>query len=388
MRKRGPCAARMLLVMVIVIGLLPVAGLETADAQRDMTVSPAQGPIGLEVKVCAIGMTPNGTIPVGNLMFDGSPWNTRPLALDSSGDMCCSVLVVPQRDPERTYTLQATDDHGNISWGYFTITRPTIEISPAAGYRGQEVKVTGKGWVPLYSPVMITFSPTRNGSVVQEASVQKVTPDGNGRFTTEFTVPLDAESVNLVGAYDFLGNRALGRQFSLKPPSLTVDPVVGPPGITAVVTGRGFWPLSPVSSLMFDRINIMPPGGLVTDNMGHFTSPFIVPDLAAAAYLVSAEVGGVKLTTCFRIIGYRAPLESEPLANMTLPVSSALASIEGQLVRVWGYQDGKWRMYDPEDLAGSNLTGLMKDRAYWVLVDADCTLIFRKLKAGWNPIGW
>ena len=391
--RRGiDCATRVLLVLAIVAGLLPVLGLcVEAAQQRTLTLSPSSGPIGLEVKVCASGMTPDSVIPVGYLTFDGSPWNTRALPVDlpyqGLATMCCSMQIVPAKAPG-LYVVQARDTGPNgiagdaddvIVKASFTVTRPTIELSPATAYRCEKVTVKGKGWVPLVSPVIITF----NGSIVGKA-----TPDSNGRFTTDFTVPLDAVATNVVGASDFFGNRAGDQPFFLKPPSLMVDPTAGPPGITATVTGRGFAPLSPVSRLTFDGMDVMPPGGLATDCTGYFTSPFIVPDVAAAPYLVSAEVAKLRLSTCFRVIGYRPPLEVEPIANSTFPVDRALADIKGQLVRVWGYQDGAWRMYDPQDLAGSNLTGLTKDRAYWVLVNADCVLIGRELTTGWNLIGW
>jgi hypothetical protein len=390
--KRVLWAARTFLVLVIIAGLMPVVGLGTVGAQqRTLTTSPSSGPICLEVKVCASGLTPDSEIPVGFLTFDGSPWNTRALPVDlpyqGLASMCCSIEVVPAKPPG-TYPVQARDTGPNgiagdaddvIVTGYFTVTRPKIEISPATAYRCEEVTVKGSGWVPRFSPVIITF----NGSIVQKA-----TPDGNGRFTTDFSVPLDAIPTNIVGASDFCGNKASDRVFYLRPPSLSVDPTTGPPGITATVTGKGFAPLSPVSMLMFDGMDIMPPGGLATDCRGHFTSPFIVPDVAAGPYLVTAEVAKLRLSTCFRVIGYRAPLEVEPLANATIPVDRAMADIKGQLVRVWGYQDGAWRMYDPQDLAGSNLTGLMKDRAYWVLVSGNCVLIRRELTTGWNLIAW
>ena len=55
---------------------------------------------------------------------------------------------------------------------------------------------------------------------------------------------------------------------------------------------------------------------------------------------------------------------------------------------MWEYYNGKWAMYDPDDVAGSTLTELVSGRAYWIKVSGDCTLIFRELKAGWNNVGW
>lgn len=401
MRRRTGSVARVLLVLAIVAGLLPAAGLGTASAQqRTLTITPGSGPICLEVKVCATGLTPDSVIPAGFLRFgrytnstfdDASPWNTKALPVDlpyqGLAQMCCSMQVVPARPPG-IYPVYARDTGPNgiagdaddvIVTGRFTVALPKIEIFPTSAYRCETVTVKGSGWVPLYSPVIITF---------KGAIVGKATPDSNGRFSIDFSVPLDAVATNVIGASDVCGNRASDQVFFLKPPSLMVDPVAAPPGVKATVTGRGFAPLSPVSHLLFAYMDIMPPGGLVTDCSGYFTSSFIVPDVAAAPYLVSAEVAKLRLTTCFRVIGYRAPLEVERMANATFPVDRALADIKGQLLRVWGYQDGTWRMYDPQDLAGSNLRGLTSGKAYWVLVSSNCLLIRRELEAGWNLIGW
>jgi len=73
-------------------------------------------------------------------------------------------------------------------------------------------------------------------------------------------------------------------------------------------------------------------------------------------------------------------------------ISTQLASISSYLVRVWGYSAGTWSMYDPADVAVSNLTGLTSGNGYWVYVNAACTLVYGgysyALSPGWNLIGW
>jgi len=64
------------------------------------------------------------------------------------------------------------------------------------------------------------------------------------------------------------------------------------------------------------------------------------------------------------------------------------------VVRVWGFDNATktWKMYDPADAAGSDLTTLNAGDGYWINVNADCTLIYgtfnKALSTGWNLIGW
>lgn len=88
-----------------------------------------------------------------------------------------------------------------------------------------------------------------------------------------------------------------------------------------------------------------------------------------------------------------APMEGEQIINNIVPsVTEQMSSIADQLIRVWGYEDGAWRMYDPGDNIGTDLFTLIAGRGYWVKITEDCDLIYDcysyALKTGWNNIGW
>jgi hypothetical protein len=339
-----------------------------------VTLTPSSGPIGTKVTVCVTNMTADGTVPTGGIIFGGLPWNSSPFSIDGTGSICSTFLTVPNM-PAAAYAVVVNDGHLQAT-SAFTITQPTISVSSATGYKGDTVTVTGSGW-PQHTPssVSITFG----GSVVTTA-----TPNANGDISVQFTVPLTAYATNPVGAYDILGNTALSKTFSLKAPTLTLNPTNGSSGTSVAVSGVGFQSYSDVE-LKFGNVNVNP-GGLLTNEVGTFSATFIVPGLPPGWYSVAASVFGVSISTYFTLNESNVtPSPVEP----TLPIEDALASISDKVIIGWGYtpQTG-WQMYDPNDALGSTLSGLTSGRGYWIKVTDDCTLGIRNLTKGWNLIGW
>ncbi len=366
---------KVLLALVLVVAVVWVAPATTGAAAPAVTLSPESGPIGTKVTVCVHNMTPGNTVGVGNITFGGAPWNTQAIQIDSAGCVCASMLTVPVAAVGPTAVIVSD---GNLTAAYvFTVTQPNITISPTSGYRGQTVTVTGSKW-PQRTPGSVSL--TFGGSFIMAA-----TPNSSGAFSVRLTVPLTAEASNLIGATDILGNAAPAQIFTVGPAALTVSPVSGLPGTSVKVTGVGFEPQSYVEEVKIAHHNMGPPG-LMTNAVGTFTTTITVPGLPGGGQVVSATVAGLTLTTCFTIIDpdVWVDLEEDP----PILVEDALASIGDKVIRVWGFYAGQWQMYDPSDSLGSDLTGLMRGRAYWIKVSEDCTLIFRQLRAGWNNIGW
>ena len=81
-------------------------------------------------------------------------------------------------------------------------------------------------------------------------------------------------------------------------------------------------------------------------------------------------------------------------ATPSLPgIASTLAPLGANLVRVWGYEAGNFRLYDPGAPPEVNdLTRLTRGRAYWINVRTAQTAtlgsVLYTLSAGWNLIGW
>ncbi len=375
MKDRCHSSIKVLLALVLVVAVVWVAPATSDAAEPEVALSPESGPIGIKVTVCVYNMTPGSTVGVGNITFAGAPWNTQEIQIDSSGCVCASMLTVPVAPVGPTAVI--VSDGNLTAAGVFTVTQPNLTISPTSGYKGQKVTVTGSDW-PQRTPGSVSL--TFGGSFIMAA-----TPNSSGSFSVQISVPLTAEASNLIGATDILGNAAPAQIFTLEPVALTVSPVSGLPGASVKVTGVGFEPQSYVEELKIAHYSMGAPG-LMTNEVGTFTTTITVPGLPGGGQVVSATVAGLTVTTCFTILDpdVWVDLGEDP----PIPVEQALATISDKVIRVWGFYAGEWQMYDPNDSLGSDLTGLTRGRAYWIKVSEDCTLIFRQLTAGWNNIGW
>jgi len=342
-------------------------------SSRAVIVTPASGPIGTQVVITCSNLTPGATVPVNGLKFDGVGKNTAAITIDSVGNMSPFTLAISQADiGVRTVTV--TDGTVTAS-GTFTITQPTIAITPTTGYKGDTITVTGSGWATgLLGLVTVKFA---------GAPVVLATPDASGAFTAIFTVPATALGTSLVAANDSLINTAQPKTFAIAPASITLSPTSGPVGSTVTITGKGFLPQSGLGALTIGTVPVLPATAVVTDILGAFTATFAVPGLATGAQTVTATVGGAPVTAFFTISA-----GGETAAYQ-------LRTISAQLIRVWGLGATGWQMYDPSDTVGSDLGSLVPGKGYFVQVNAPCTLVYNAYSYnltvdndGWNLLGW
>jgi len=362
-------------------------------AARTLSLTPNSGPFGTTVVLGGTNMTQGGQIPVGGLTFDSSPWNDFAINIDSQGN-----IVPPSQTLKVTTfltgtygpkTVEATDNCGGVpgctpatAKAVFTLTQPTITVNPTAGYMGGTLTVTGAGWVPGAGGVV---------QVMLDSDTKLVTtPDGDGNFAAQFTVPglLQAESTHLISAMDFNGNAAAAQTFMLCPVTLAVSPQSGPAGTTVTVTGIGFTPQAAITNFGWDISQMgdppaAPPGTPPTEVTGGFTLTTVVPALAPGGRVIGVKTQADPTATVAFIVTQSPPTVQEALNSLIQ---------EGALVRVWDYAGGQWWHYDPTDPAGSNLAGVAEGRVYWVKVSSDCTLVYGgrawNLAAGWNLVGW
>ena len=344
-----------------------------AVGTRALTFTPPSGPIGTMVLVTGANMTPGPAGTVTALTFNGAAWPgvTLPITIDSQGNINPTSLQVPTSGTGANIVV-ATDSTGLTAVGSFNITQPTMSVSPTTGYKGDTITLTGSGWLPgNLGLVQIQFA-----GVTYAVAI----PDSSGNFTGMMTVPVNAAASSVVGAVDIANNRAPTQQFLLGPAKITVSPVSGPVTTQVTVTGVGFQPQSGLQALTIGGTIVTPTTPVVTDVVGKFTATFAVPGLVQQAHAVVAWVNNISASTFFTITA--------------APVSTAvqLATLSDTLVRVWGYSGGTWYMYDPADLADSNLASLSSGSGYWINVSAGDTVVYggfsKVLVAGWNLIGW
>ena len=146
-------------------------------------------------------MVQGNAVLAGDITFNGEPWNTTTVWVDSAGCMCAMPLTVP---PDAYGPIPVTVYDGNVTaTGIFTLKQPNLSVYPTIGYEGETVTVTGTGWVDR-NPVTVTF---------QGTSMDALFPDAAGSFTTKFVIPLTAAPTNVVSAFD---NAPASNSFSIR----------------------------------------------------------------------------------------------------------------------------------------------------------------------------
>jgi len=357
---------------------------------RPLTLTPTSGPRGTQVLITGSSMTPstisppNSMVNAGNLVFGIIGWNTTAITIDSAGVISPTTLFVPTAANLGANAVKATDNGADLNpattadnltaEGAFTVTKPTISVSPTSGPKGSSVTVTGAGWLPgttTGSTVQITF----NGAIVVTT-----TPDASGNIVAAINVPATAligAGANTIGASDGNVNSATVATFTVPGAGITVNPSQGPVATSVTVTGTGFAAYTAITVKIGTYAFQAQP---LSDVLGAFTYTFTVPGVAPGSQSISATDNTSTASAFFVVQQAAATTQSQT------------ASISSQLIRVWGYAGGTWSMYDPTDAAGSNLATLTSGNGYWIDVSADCTLIsggFHKaMSAGWNLIGW
>jgi hypothetical protein len=340
-------------------------------SERMLTLTPDSGPKGTKVTIQGKDMTEDGVVQVGDLTFEGDGWNGDEIDIDSQGNLHPSTERVPADANAGPNLVVAVDDGGVASSAIFNVTQPTISIDPASGLQYDVITVTGAGWLPGF---MVTIEFDNTPTVFS-------TPGADGTFVAQLTVPLGADVSSLIEAYDTMGNVAAAKTFMLKGAQASIEPESGEVGDIITVSGTGFPPQQQVTALGFGDNPGAPFPMIVTDTMGAFSAEVLVPGFPAGAHTISVQVGDGDPIALFFVIEEALP-----------DIEDALASIADALVRVWGFYDGDWQLFDPADPVGSDLENMTPGRGYWVNVSEAVTLIFGgfsyDLVAGWNNIGW
>ncbi|MFZ0946402.1 MAG: hypothetical protein WAN54_21105, partial [Syntrophobacteraceae bacterium] len=148
-----------------------------------ITVTPGQDPMGAAVTVSGTGFSVFAAL--SSLVFDSvtiTSCTSGSLTTDGAGAFNCT-FAVPSETSMTTVT--ATDVGGQTATGAFTVTTPTITVTPGQGPVGTTVTVSGTGFsvsTPLSSLVFdsVTITSCTSGTL---------TTDGSGSFSCMFAVP-------------------------------------------------------------------------------------------------------------------------------------------------------------------------------------------------------
>jgi uncharacterized repeat protein (TIGR01451 family) len=146
-------------------------------------------------------------------------------------------------NPGLNYIQILREDHSDLTGFTLEIaeqpeSEPTITLDPIEGPPSTEVTATGSGW-PAGHEVSVQWEDGRE--------LATPTVDGNGDFTVSFTVPDDAaegeHTIDFVGFPPEGEAHVISAIFTVEAqPTITLDPIEGPPGTEVTVQGSGWIP--------------------------------------------------------------------------------------------------------------------------------------------------
>ncbi|GAA1176342.1 hypothetical protein GCM10009674_11440 [Nesterenkonia xinjiangensis] len=240
------------------------------------------------------GFVPDSTVTVVITDADGNEIGTiEGVEVDGEGNFTVDWTVPEGTDPGEL-TITATDDEDpevNAS-GTVTVTDedgvivdPTITAEPAVVNIGEDLTVTGEGYVPG-STVVVDFSDV-DGNVYD--SVEGVSVDQDGTFTITWTVSDSVAPGALVitgtdesdpTIWDVTAVAVTDEAADVEDPSISIEPQAVNPGEDVTVSGEGFTPGTTVTIEITDAdgnvIGVIE--GVEVGDDGTFTVDWTVPE--------------------------------------------------------------------------------------------------------------
>jgi hypothetical protein len=259
-----------LTALLLIAIAAPLSSLAAAAGAPTATIEPKSGPNGTFVKVSGTGFGVNEAAGAITVSIDGYANNTyadkttyvksaSQLSTDANGVL--SGYFVIQNLSVGAHTVIISDATTSVVAGTFTITAPTVTLSPSSGAAGSSVIVTGSGFPTRSTAQSSAFTTsitnaTFSGNPIEVASGKSTgTPttlssnvlSATGTYTG--TVSLGAVTANSSFTLtDNWGNVAT-TSLSLSPATLTLSPSSGPVGTVVTATVSGFGPTATITSV-------------------------------------------------------------------------------------------------------------------------------------------
>lgn len=258
-----------LTALLLIAIAAPLSSLAAAAGAPTATIEPKSGPNGTFVKVSGTGFGVNeaaGDITVSidgyaNTYADKTTYVKSASQLSTDANGVLSGYFVIQNLSVGAHTVIISDATTSVVAGTFTITAPTVTLSPSSGAAGSSVIVTGSGFPTSSTAQSSNFTTsitaaTFSGNPITVASGKSTgTPttlssnvlSATGTYTG--TVSLGAVTANSSFTLtDNWGNVAT-TSLSLSPATLTLSPSSGPVGTVVTATVSGFGPTATITSV-------------------------------------------------------------------------------------------------------------------------------------------
>jgi hypothetical protein len=203
--------------------------------------------------------------------------------------------------PGKLALLVATGNFGVSAATDFDVTapRPTVapnpyvEINPASGGPGTQVTVRGGGY-PVNRAINIYLGGVVRASAADAAPIVTTSSDGNGNFSTAFTMPATwpdgsaiatGKLVVLAATSDFATQNSATFDFFAAPPnpSISLSPTSGGAGTRVTAAGGGF-PANAQIAVFLAPLDAAPGSGALqhyvagtADGSGRYSLAFTMP---------------------------------------------------------------------------------------------------------------
>jgi len=332
------------------------------------------------------------------------------VSIDSGGNWVATV-VMPVYSPTTApgdYEFKVVDDQGRPGVASVTVAARTISFSPEESRIGTTLTITGSGWPAVNTlgdyNASLTVDYTLAGATTAATSAT-VIPDSDGNFTATLKVPNSAviPSTNRVTvSYTPEANNSSVVESDVTEVAahrvpgadISIDPVSGPGGTKAILTGDGFKSFTTLTALTVGGTTVEPkPSGPSVNKDGILeASEVLIPGLDPGTHTVKATVGGTVVSVGFTVTADAVVATAAALSDEQT-TADAFASVidnDDNLVGVFSFDNATqtWTSYDPDpDFADFNdLDTVSGGNILWVRVLKAQDFNGLALVDGWNQI--
>ncbi len=246
-----------------------------------LTVSPAEGPVGIAVTVKGWGFAKDETAIEVRYYFNGNYEKVAEnIAADARGSWEATFEIPTSTRGEYRITARGakTAFVAAVRPAIFAV-KPVLSMVEPWGSVGQSIPVSGSGFAPNERNIKILLD--------GEAMVTGIRADDSGYWEESFTVPAKpAGEYSLTAEGDITRRADIGEvSFEIKP-GLVLSPDEGYVGMNLTVTGRGF-PVGEAVVILYDGDQV---ATATADAEGSFRAVFLVPPSRYGEQQVAAAI--------------------------------------------------------------------------------------------------
>ncbi len=280
----------------------------TFTVQPKITLSQQSGATGSTVTVSGTGF---GASLTASVTFDNTEVASK--NTDSAGAFQVN-FTVPSK-PAASYDVAAKDGNGNTATSVkFTIAPSTVSVSPATGFPGMDITVSGRGF-QINKEVAIAF-----GNTIITTPNNKPTADSTGNFSIILKVPVVTTGTYKIKAGD--GTNTAETDFSVTT-GAAINPVTstdspGHVGMQVTINGEGFI-AGRKATVSYDGQEMATP--TVKDD-GTFTATLTVPAGKSGEHTITVTDGNNPQTLKFIMEANTPPVPAPLKPEMDIKAES------------------------------------------------------------------